>query len=300
MERYRVSGVPITQDGRLVGILTNRDLRFIEDPSVPIREVMTKENLVTVPVGTTLEEAKRILHQHRIEKLPVVDEHGVLRGLITVKDILKKIQYPQRLRRRPRAAARRRRDRHRRATSASGRRSWCAKGVDMLVLDSAHGHSAPGDRDAAPGARARPGGRPGLRQRGDRRRRPANSVELGADVVKVGMGPGAICTTRVVAGIGVPQVTAILDCAEAAEKRGRRDHRRRRDQLLRRHHQGDRGGRLGGDDRQPLRRDRGEPGRDDPLPGAPYKLYRGMGSIGAMQQGSRDRYFQLEDDDDGP
>ena len=294
MERYHVSGVPITREGKLVGILTNRDLRFISDQSVPIEAVMTKDRLVTVPVGTTLEEAKRLLHEHRIEKLPVVDADGMLRGLITVKDILKKIRYPN-------ACV----DDHGRlrvgaAVGIGGDleervRELLHRGVDLLVLDSAHGHStrvmaalavvcglAPGV-DVACGNVATAEATTEL-------------CELGANLVKVGMGPGAICTTRVVAGIGVPQVTAVLECTEAAEKFGRR--------II-----ADGGIRYSGDVTKAIAAGASavmigslfagteeSPGETVLYQGRSYKMYRGMGSIGAMQRGSRDRYFQPDDD----
>lgn len=295
MERYRVSGVPITRDGKLVGILTNRDLRFISDRSVPIEAVMTRDRLVTVPVGTTLDEAKRILHEHRIEKLPVVDAEGFLRGLITVKDILKKIQYPH-------ACV----DDHGRlrvgaAVGIGGDlpervQELLRRGADLLVLDSAHGHST---RVMAAMARVRSLA-PGVDiVCGNVATAEATTelCELGADLVKVGMGPGAICTTRVVAGIGVPQISAIMDCTEAAEKSGRR--------VI-----ADGGTRYSGDIVKALAAGAGavmvgslfagteeSPGETILYQGRSYKMYRGMGSIGAMQQGSRDRYFQPEDDD---
>jgi IMP dehydrogenase len=294
MERYRVSGVPITKEGRLVGILTNRDLRFISDRNIPIDRVMTKERLVTVPVGTTLEEAKKILHQNRIEKLPVVDERGYLCGLITVKDILKKIQYPnacvdEQGRLRVGAALGIADDFGERA------QELVRKGVDLLVLDSAHGHSkrvmdcltkvrslVP-QVDIVCGNVATPEGTKEL-------------FELGADVVKVGMGPGAICTTRIVAGIGVPQITAILQCSEVADSMGRR--------VI-----ADGGIRYSGDITKALAAGAStvmigslfagteeSPGETVLYQGRSYKMYRGMGSIGAMRKGSRDRYFQMEVD----
>jgi IMP dehydrogenase len=219
MARYRISGVPITRDGLLVGILTNRDLRFETDYSRPIREVMTSENLVTAPEGTTLEKAKAILARHRIEKLPIVDEHGMLKGLITIKDIEKAIQYPQS------------------AKDAKGRlivgaavgatgdvmdrvgALYEAK-VDMIAVDTAHGHSrnvldAVGRiKEKYPGLVVAAGNvatAAGVR----------DLVQRGADVVKVGIGPGSICTTRVGAGVGVPQLTAIMDCAEEAGRLGK-------------------------------------------------------------------------------
>ncbi|MBN1483573.1 MAG: IMP dehydrogenase, partial [Chloroflexia bacterium] len=219
MEHYHISGVPITEpSGRLVGILTNRDLRFEEDLEKPIHEMMTKEDLVTVPVGTTLEQAKEILHQHRIEKLLVVDDDYILRGLITVKDIMKRIQYPNANlddlgRLRVGAAVGTGADLRERAGAL------LAAGVDVLAIDSAHGHSQgvmealeclkqwhpeaeviAGNVVTAEGTRA--------------------LIERGADAVKAGVGPGSICTTRVVTGAGMPQITAVSVCAEAAAAHG--------------------------------------------------------------------------------
>jgi IMP dehydrogenase len=290
MERYRVSGVPITREGRLVGILTNRDLRFIRDSSLSIEKVMTKDKLITVPVGTTLEEAKEILHRNRIEKLPVVDEEGFLRGLITVKDILKKIQYPNAcvdsLGRLVAGAA----------VGAGGdtlerAQELARRGVDLIVVDSAHGHSKNvinmvrmlrkefPEMDIGAGNVATAEGTREL-------------VEAGASVVKVGMGPGAICTTRVIAGAGVPQITAILDCAEEADRHGVR--------II-----SDGGIKYSGDITKALAAGASatmigsllagteeSPGETILYQGRSYKMYRGMGSVGAMRQGSRDRYFQ--------
>jgi len=298
MERYRVSGVPITKEGKLVGILTNRDLRFISDRSVLIEQVMTKENLVTVPVGTTLEEAKQILHRNRIEKLPVVDEKGILRGLITVKDILKKIQYPnacvdERGRLRVGAAIGIAEDFRERT------QELVRKGADLIVLDSAHGHS----KRVMECLRE-------VRKLVDSADVVCGNVataeatrelcELGADLIKVGMGPGAICTTRVIAGIGVPQITAIMQCVETAEKHGRR--------VI-----ADGGIRYSGDITKAIASGASavmigslfagteeSPGETVLYQGRTYKMYRGMGSIGAMQKGSRDRYFQAEVDAAGP
>jgi IMP dehydrogenase len=294
MARYRVSGVPITEDGRLVGILTNRDLRFIEDLQVPIERVMTRENLVTVPVGTTLEEAKTLLHKHRIEKLPVVDAEGRLRGLITVKDILKKMKYPDACvdaggRLRVGAAIGIADDYRERAAEL------IRKGVDLLVLDSAHGHSVrvmerlSALREAFPDTDLVCGNvatREGTRE----------LCERGASVVKVGIGPGAICTTRVIAGIGVPQITAIFDCAEEAEKHGVG--------II-----ADGGVKYSGDITKALAAGahavmigsifagtEESPGETVLYQGRTYKMYRGMGSIDAMRAGSGDRYFQVADE----
>ncbi len=293
MERFRVSGVPITKDGILVGILTNRDLRFIRDLNVRIADIMTKENLITVPVGTTLDEAKEILHKHRIEKLPVVDQKGRLCGLITVKDILKKIQYPKACvdeKGRLRAAA---------AIGTSPETfdrldALIAKGVDLIVLDSAHGHSHRvlkmteevrkryPDIDLMSGNVATKEGTRDL-------------IHAGANLVKVGMGPGAICTTRIIAGTGVPQITAIFDCAEEADRHGMR--------IV-----ADGGIKYSGDVTKALAAGSSaamigslfagteeSPGETVLYQGRSYKSYRGMGSIGAMQHGSADRYFQQGD-----
>ncbi|MCA9727011.1 MAG: IMP dehydrogenase [Candidatus Eisenbacteria bacterium] len=291
MARYRVSGVPITQDGRLVGILTNRDLRFIEDLTTPIARVMTSDRLVTVPVGTTLEDAKVILHKNRIEKLPVVDAQGMLRGLITVKDILKKMQYPNACvdpggRLRVGAAIGTADDHLERA------QELVRKGCDLLVLDSAHGHSIGvmncltrlrrefPDIDIVCGNIAT-------------REATRELCERGASLVKIGMGPGAICTTRVIAGIGVPQITAILDCAAEA---ARYDV----------HVVADGGVKYSGDVTKAIAAGAGavmigslfagteeSPGETVLYQGRAYKMYRGMGSIDAMRAGSGDRYFQL-------
>ena len=219
MERYRISGVPITENGKLVGILTNRDLRFETDFSRPIREVMTDKNLITAPEGTTLEEAKAILAAHRIEKLPIVNDKFELRGLITIKDIEKAVKYPNS------------------AKDSSGR-LLCAGAigvtgdalerasalvdakVDVLGIDTAHGHSrgviqmVSKIKSAFPDMTVIAGNVATAEATRD-------LIAAGADAVKVGIGPGSICTTRVVAGIGVPQITAVMDCAEMADKLGK-------------------------------------------------------------------------------
>lgn len=292
MERYHISGVPITDvEGHLVGILTNRDLRFVDNVDQPVSAVMTGENLITAPTGTTLEEAQSILHRHRVEKLPVVDEHGFLTGLITVKDIQKKIQFPNATkdaqgRLRVAAAVGVGADAEERAAAL------VAAGVDLLVVDTAHGHSV------------------SVLEMVNRIKR-AHSVEVmagniatglavealidaGADAVKVGVGPGSICTTRVVAGVGVPQVTAVLDCARAAS---RHDIPVIADGGLQ--YSGDiakaiaagadavmLGSLLAGVDESP--------GEVVLYQGERFKEYRGMGSIGAMKARSysKDRYFQ--------
>ena len=292
MERYHISGVPITEEcGRLVGILTNRDLRFVDDIEQPVSGVMTSKDLITAPAGTTLEEAQSILHRHRVEKLPVVDERGFLTGLITVKDIQKKIQFPNATkdaqgRLRVGAAVGVGVDAEDRAAALVN------AGVDLLVVDTAHGHSV------------------SVLQTVDRIKR-MHRVEVmagnvatgaaaealiaaGADAVKVGVGPGSICTTRVVAGVGVPQVTAVLDCARAAS---RHDIPVVADGGIQ--YSGDiakaiaagadvvmLGSLLAGVDESP--------GEVVLYQGERFKEYRGMGSIGAMKSRSysKDRYFQ--------
>ncbi len=289
MERYHISGVPITKRGKLVGILTNRDLRFETNFDQPIENVMTKENLVTAPVGTTLEEAKAILQRHKIEKLPLVDEDYMLKGLITIKDILKARQYPN--------SAKDARGRLR-VGAAVGPADAVARagalvdaGADLLVVDTAHGHSravieavkalkanfsetevAAGNVATAEGARA--------------------LIEAGADAIKVGIGPGSICTTRVVAGIGIPQITAIRECARVA--------RERRVPVI-----ADGGIKYSGDITKALAAGahvvmigrlfagtEESPGERVIYKGRSFKVYRGMGSVEAMKEGSSDRYFQ--------
>ena len=297
MARYRISGVPIADEGgRLVGILTNRDLRFHEDPGACVSELMTSSGLVTAPVGTTLHEAEEILHRHKIEKLPVVDAGGVLRGLITVKDIAKRREYPlatkdERGRLRVAAAVGVGLDALERASAL------VEAGVDLLVLDTAHGHSESVVRMA--------------RTLKDRlgvelvvgNVATAEAVEAladaGADAVKVGVGPGSICTTRVVAGVGVPQITAIYECAQAA---ARFDLPIVADGGLT--SSGDvakaiaagadcvmAGSLLAGTDEAP--------GDVVVVQGERFKEYRGMGSLGAMKARgfSKDRYFQGDVED---
>jgi IMP dehydrogenase len=291
MERYHISGVPIVQDGgRLVGILTNRDLKFEENFDQPIRNVMTKDNLVTAPVGTTLEEAKRILHQHRIEKLPLVDGRGNLKGLITIKDIEKARKYPnaakdEQGRLLAAAAIGVGSDRQDRAAAL------VAAGVDVLVVDSAHGHQRR-VLDAVAAVKAE---YPEVAVVGGNVATAAATRDLvaaGADCVKIGIGPGSICTTRVVSGVGVPQITAILDCAEEAHRHGVT--------VI-----ADGGVKFSGDVAKAiaagadvvmignlLAGTEESPGETEIYQGRSYKVYRGMGSLGAMKAGSRDRYFQ--------
>lgn len=291
MAKFRISGVPIVDtDGILIGIITNRDMKFEEDMSRRIAEVMTKENLVTGKVGTTLEEAKKILHANKIEKLPIVDENGRLRGLITIKDIEKALTYPN--------AAK---DDHGRllcaaaigATSDILDRAGALvdAGVDVLTLDSAHGHSQNilrsvslikekyPDVQLIAGNVATPEGTEAL-------------IKAGADCVKVGIGPGSICTTRIVAGIGVPQMTAVLECAAMADKYGI--------PVI-----ADGGIKYSGDIVKAIAAGASvvmlgslfagceeSPGETEVYQGRQFKVYRGMGSISAMAKGSRDRYFQ--------
>src|SRR5271166_1683380 len=284
MKRYRISGVPVTKNGRLVGILTNRDLRFETRHDLPISDVMTKENLITVPVGTTLEEAEKILHHHRVEKLLVVDDHFALKGLITVKDIQKKLKYPN--------AAKDQQGRLRvGAAVGSGSdfleraQELVARKVDVIVVDSAHGHSEgvmqavrtlkqkypevdliAGNVATYEGAR--------------------DLIELGADGIKVGIGPGSICTTRVVSGAGVPQITAIAECARAARESGV--------PMI-----SDGGIKFSGDITKAiasgadavmigslLAGTEESPGETILYQGRTFKSYRGMGSMGALAQGT--------------
>lgn len=291
MGKYRISGVPIVdQEGKLVGIITNRDLRFVHDYSIRISDVMTSDNLVTAPVGTTLQEAEGLLQRHKIEKLPLVDEAGVLRGLITIKDIEKAIQFPNA------------------AKDAQGRllagaaigvskdamdraEALVQAGVDVLVVDSAHGHHI-NIIEAVRKLRAK---YPQLTiiagnvATGEATR---DLIEAGASVVKVGIGPGSICTTRVIAGIGVPQITAIYDCATVA--------RAYNVPII-----ADGGIKYSGDITKAIAAGASaimigslfagteeSPGESEIYQGRRFKVYRGMGSLGAMKEGSKDRYFQ--------
>jgi IMP dehydrogenase len=292
MEKYHISGVPIVNGKKLVGIITNRDLRFENDPNKPIPEAMTKVNLITAPEGTTLHQAEEILKKHKIEKLPIVDKDFNLKGLITIKDIKKAIQYPSS------------------AKDEQGRllcgaavgigdegferaKALIAAKADVIVLDTAHGHSANvlkaverlknayPDIQLIAGNVATADGTLAL-------------IKAGADAVKVGIGPGSICTTRVIAGIGMPQITAVMDCAEAADKHGI--------PII-----ADGGIKYSGDITKALAAGAStvmlgglfagtdeSPGETILYQGRRYKSYRGMGSLGAMDQvyGSSDRYFQ--------
>jgi len=292
MNRYGISGLPVTKNGRLVGILTNRDLRFEKRHDRPVSEVMTKENLVTVRPGVDLDTAKELLHQHRIEKLLVVDDRFELKGLITVKDIEKKIQYPN--------ACKDGRGRLRVGAAVGVGADWEERveglvraGVDLVAVDTAHGHSKNvldivgqirrryPDLDLAGGNVATDEGATAL-------------IQAGVNVVKVGIGPGSICTTRIVSGVGVPQITAIGSCAKAAA--------RHNVPII-----ADGGIKYSGDITKALAAGADSvmigslfagteesPGETILYQGRTYKVYRGMGSIGAMGQGSRDRYGQAD------
>ncbi|SHI60875.1 IMP dehydrogenase [Desulfofundulus thermosubterraneus DSM 16057] len=290
MERYRISGVPITVNGKLVGILTNRDLRFERDFSKPVGEVMTKDNLVTAPVGTTLEQAKEILRRHKVEKLPIVDEDFNLRGLITIKDIEKARQYPlsakdKKGRLLVAAAVGVSADTEERADAL------VRAGVDAIVVDTAHGHSKGVLETVARIKRKYPevaviAGNVATAE-GTR-----DLIRAGADAVKVGIGPGSICTTRVVAGAGVPQITAIYECAQEAMAHNT--------PII-----ADGGIKYSGDITKAIAAGADvvmigslfagteeSPGEIEIYQGRSYKVYRGMGSLGAMKEGSSDRYFQ--------
>jgi IMP dehydrogenase len=296
MEKYKISGVPVTDaNGKLVGILTNRDLRFETRFDLPISERMTKENLITVPVGTTLEQAREVLHQHRIEKLLVVDSNGDLKGLITVKDIQKARRYPQAAkdplgRLRCGAAIGIGRDGLDRA------RALIDAKVDVIVIDSSHAHSAAVMETIKQFKKVFPS-TPLIAGNVATYEGARDLCELGVDAVKVGIGPGSICTTRVVTGAGVPQITAILDCARAAEKY---------DVPL----VSDGGIKFSGDITKAIAAGAHcvmvgslfagtdeAPGETILYQGRTFKAYRGMGSIGAMQAGSKDRYFQEQADE---
>ncbi|HUI10505.1 MAG TPA: IMP dehydrogenase [Bacteroidota bacterium] len=296
MDKYKISGIPVVDDQRrLIGIITNRDLRFEPDEDQRVADIMTKEGLVTAPVGTTLDQAQKLLQKHRIEKLPVVDRHGVLHGLITFKDILKKIKHPNACK-----------DEHGRlrvgaavgVTADTMERvgALLKAGVDLVVVDTAHGHS----RGVMEMVRA-------VRRKFPRLELVAGNVATaegtrdlirsGVDAVKVGIGAGSICTTRVVAGVGVPQVTAIVECAKAAARSGvpviadggitqtgdiAKAIAAGADSVMI-------GGLFAGVDETP--------GEMVLYEGRSYKYYRGMGSLAAMKQGSKDRYFQDAEDD---
>jgi IMP dehydrogenase len=286
MKNYRISGVPITEDGskegRLVGILTNRDLRFENNVNRPIAEVMTKDPLFTVPVGTTLDEAREILHQRKVEKLLVVDRDFRLKGLITVKDIQKMIKYPNACkdalgRLRCGAAVGVAKDTEERASAL------VAAGVDVLVVDTAHGHSQ-GVIDMVARLRRRFPNTDLIAGNVATGEATEALIEAGVDAVKVGIGGGSICTTRVVAGIGVPMISSIMDCARAAASRNIAVIADGANCTMI-------GNLFAGTDESP--------GELILFQGRSYKEYRGMGSMGAMRRGSRDRYFQDEFDLEG-
>ncbi|MGV2942487.1 IMP dehydrogenase [Mesobacillus sp. LC4] len=293
MGKYRISGVPIVnneEEQKLVGIITNRDMRFIQDYSIKIEDVMTKTELVTASVGTTLEEAEKILQRHKIEKLPLVNDEGVLKGLITIKDIEKVIEFPN-------------------SSKDSQGRLLCGAAVgvtgdtmkrvellvkshvDVIVVDTAHGHSkgvidtVRQIRESYPELNIIAGNVATAEATRD-------LIEAGADIVKVGIGPGSICTTRVVAGVGVPQITAVYDCATEARKHGKA--------II-----ADGGIKYSGDIVKALAAGghavmlgsllagvSESPGETEIYQGRRFKVYRGMGSVGAMEKGSKDRYFQ--------
>ena len=290
MERYKISGVPITKNGKLVGFLTNRDLRFETNFDQPIENVMTKENLVTAPVGTSLAEAQKILGKHRIEKLPIVDKDGYLKGLITIKDIEKAIQYPNSAK-----------DKNGRlvvgaAVGISGntyeRVDELVKAkVDIITVDTAHGHSFAIPKVVENIKKKYPN-IPVMAGTVATAEATEALIGAGADVVKVGIGPGSICTTRVVAGIGMPQLTAIMDCAERADQLGKTVV-------------ADGGIKYSGDITKALGAGASavmigslfagtleSPGEIEIYQGRSFKVYRGMGSLSAMAMGSKDRYFQ--------
>ena len=290
MQKYKISGVPITKNGKLVGILTNRDLRFETNFDQPIDNVMTKDGLVTAPVGTSLMEAQKILGDHRIEKLPIVDDNYNLKGLITIKDIEKSIQYPNS------------------AKDAKGRLLVGAavgtskdtferidelvkNKVDIITVDTAHGHSL-GVIESVKKIKAKYPNLKVIAGNVATAKAVEALIDAGADVVKVGIGPGSICTTRIVAGIGVPQLTAIMDCAEMAHKLGKT--------II-----ADGGIKYSGDITKALAAGgnavmlgsllagtKESPGEIELYQGRSFKVYRGMGSLSAMAAGSKDRYFQ--------
>lgn len=294
MRDHNISGVPVVDGARLVGILTNRDLRFETQLTAKVNAIMTRENLITAPEGVTLEEAKDLLHKHKIEKLMVVDEHYRLKGLITIKDILKKKTYPM-------------------ASTDKTGRLLCGGaigvggdyleragelvrvGVDVLVVDTAHGHTRK-VYDAVKCIKTKISGIEVIAGNVATAEATRFLIEAGADAIKVGMGPSAICTTRVIAGIGVPQVSAILDCAEAATASGV--------PII-----ADGGIKYSGDITKAIAAGASSvmigflfagtdesPGETVLYQGRRFKIYRGMGSLEAMKKGSKDRYFQTDSD----
>ncbi len=292
MLRHNISGVPVVEDGRLVGILTNRDLRFEKRLDLKVAEVMTRK-VVTAPLGTSFDQAKEMLQENRIEKLPVVDENGALRGLITIKDIEKTARYPNAVKDalgRLRVAA---------ATTVGEKgleraRALGAAGADVVLVDTAHGHSAM-VVDIVTRLKREFGAQPIVAGNVATAEATRALIDAGADAVKVGVGPGSICTTRVVAGVGVPQLTAIADCAKAAEGSGvpiiadggikySGDITKA---IAAGAHSVMIGSLLAGTDESP--------GEMVLYQGRSYKVYRGMGSVEAMRQGGGERYFQFQD-----
>lgn len=291
MGKYKISGVPIVdRQGKLVGIITNRDMRFLSDYNSKISEVMTKENLITAPVGTTMEDAQNILRKHKIEKLPIVDENGYLKGLITIKDIEKSVQFPN--------SARDSRGRLLCGAAIGVTANVLERAgalidaqVDVLVLDSAHGHSKNIIECLKAVKKAYPD-IPVIAGNIATAEAAEALIQAGADAVKVGIGPGSICTTRIVAGIGVPQITAVYDVASVAKKYGV--------PVI-----ADGGIKYSGDIVKALAAGANvvmlgsllagceeAPGETEIYQGRQFKVYRGMGSLAAMAQGSKDRYFQ--------
>ncbi|PXW89824.1 inosine-5'-monophosphate dehydrogenase [Streptohalobacillus salinus] len=297
MGKFRISGVPIvnnTEDQVLVGILTNRDMRFIEDYSILIKDVMTSDHLVTANVGTTLDEASKILQKHRIEKLPLIDDAGVLKGLITIKDIEKVIEFPNSAK-----------DTQGRlvcgaavgvtADSMTRIDKLVEAGIDALVIDTAHGHSK-GVIDQVKNVRTKYPELVIIAGNVATKEATVELIEAGASLIKVGIGPGSICTTRVVAGVGVPQITAVNDCATAAA-------------LYNIPVIADGGIKYSGDIAKAMAAGAHvvmlgslfagtteSPGETEIYQGRRYKVYRGMGSVSAMKSGSKDRYFQDTND----
>jgi len=292
MKKYRISGVPVTKGHKLVGILTNRDLRFEKRMTLKVSEVMTKDKLITAPLGTTLEKAMVILQKYKIEKLLIVDKDFSLRGLITIKDIEKKIKYP--------LACKDKLGRLR-VGAAVGVGDYSERvpellkaGVDIIVVDTAHGHSQ-GVIDAVKGIKQKYPDLDVVAGNIATAEATRDLIRAGADAVKVGIGPGSICTTRVVSGAGVPQITAVLDCFSVAEKA--------KIPVI-----ADGGIKFSGDITKALAAGAScvmigglfagtdeSPGETILFQGRTYKMYRGMGSIGAMERGSKDRYFQAHE-----
>ena len=294
MKKYRISGVPVTKGNKLVGILTNRDLRFETRLSLKVSDVMTKDHLVTAPLGTTLDKAMKILQKYKIEKLLIVDKDFSLRGLITIKDIEKKIKYPNACK-----------DKHGRLRvgAAVGVGDYSERvpallkaGVDIIVIDTAHGHSQ-GVIDAVKGIKKKYPDLDVVAGNIATAEAAKDLIRAGADCVKVGIGPGSICTTRVVSGAGVPQITAIMDCCKEADKSGI--------PVI-----ADGGIKFSGDVTKALAAGASlvmigglfagteeSPGESVLFQGRSYKVYRGMGSIGAMERGSKDRYFQAHEEE---